>query len=482
MHHTRRYSVAAATALAVLLAGPVSRADSPTPTLTPSPLPSTAGPAVTPPAQLTTPTTSTSTGPSPIYPPLLATQPALDAVDVNLPASLTAATRRAVHRDLSDTALGGSVHALVVAAGSGKTWYARDPDTAGMPASSLKLLTATAALRLLGPDARLTTSVVQPRSGTVVLVGGGDSTLVRAASPSPVPGYWAPATLRDLAKQTAASLHARGVGSVRLGFDASLFRGPTQAASWLPEYVTTGVIAPVTALMVDQGLLHPGTSSPARASDPPQQAADQFAQLLRQDGITVRGAVTAMAVRHGPALAQVQSPPVSWLVSEMLTNSDNQLAEALGRLVAIAAGRPATFGGAAATLEQVAATVASPRAREGMRLFDASGLSREDRMSVRLLIGVLRHAVTDPAARGVIEGLPVAGMTGTLSDRFTEPSARGASGDVRAKTGTLTGVSALVGLVTDSTGALLAFAFVSDSAQGPAAAAALDAAASRLAN
>ena len=483
MSHTRRLSVTVATLLTVLLAGPVSQADSPTPT--PSPFPSSGSPGLpvlTPSPQLTSPTSATSTTPTPIYPPLLPVQAPLGPVDVHLLPSFTVATTRAIQRDLSEPDLGSSVHAVVVAAGSGKTLYSRDSTTAGMPASTLKLLTATAALRLLGPSTRLATSVVQRPSGTVVLVGGGDSTLVRTSSKSTVPGYWAPASLRDLAEQTAASLHARGVDTIRLAYDASLFRGPTQAPSWQPEYVSSGVIAPVTALMVDQGFVHPGRGSPARVGDPPQQAALEFAQLLRQDGIKVRGAIASTVAGAGRPVAQVQSPPVSWLVQEMLTNSDNQLAEALGRLVAKAAGRPASFSGAAATLEQVATTVASAQARRGMHLFDASGLSRDDRVSVRLIVDVLRHAVAEREARDVIGGLPVSGMTGTLDDRFADPPARAAAGIVRAKTGTLTGVTGLAGLVTDSSGSLVAFAFVSDSAQGPNASAALDDAASRLAN
>jgi D-alanyl-D-alanine carboxypeptidase/D-alanyl-D-alanine-endopeptidase (penicillin-binding protein 4) len=61
----------------------------------------------------------------------------------------------------------------------------------------------------------------------------------------------------------------------------------------------------------------------------------------------------------------------------------------------------------------------------------------------------------------VIEGLPVAAFSGSLEDRFAEGSAAG-RGWVRAKTGTLTGISALAGLAQDADGVMLTFVIVAD--------------------
>jgi D-alanyl-D-alanine carboxypeptidase/D-alanyl-D-alanine-endopeptidase (penicillin-binding protein 4) len=163
------------------------------------------------------------------------------------------------------------------------------------------------------------------------------------------------------------------------------------------------------------------------------------------------------------------------LVQRMLTVSDNDIAEALARAVAIHDGRPASFtGGAAAVLSRVAA-LGVPR--RGMAMFDGSGLSLRDRVTPRALVSLLRlvAAPGQPLLRAMLPGLPVAGLTGTLADRYRTRRTSAAAGVVRAKTGTLTGVSSLAGLVVDRQGRLLAFAFVAPHALQPAAAeAALD--------
>jgi D-alanyl-D-alanine carboxypeptidase/D-alanyl-D-alanine-endopeptidase (penicillin-binding protein 4) len=151
----------------------------------------------------------------------------------------------------------------------------------------------------------------------------------------------------------------------------------------------------------------------------------------------------------------------------MLTHSDNDLAEALARQVAIAEGQPATFGGAAAALRQVLAGVlvhvgATPGS---VLLSDGSGLSRLDRVQPGALTRLLAAIAGVDRARyfPVLSGLPVAGFDGTLERRFRKGPGLPAAGVVRAKTGTLNGVSALAGLVRTRSGRLLAFDFTADS-------------------
>ncbi len=116
----------------------------------------------------------------------------------------------------------------------------------------------------------------------------------------------------------------------------------------------------------------------------------------------------------------------------------------------------------------------------GAAFHDGSGLDRDDRLTADLLTALLVKAGDPrrPGLRPVLTGLPVAGFTGTLSTRYAD----GASGLVRAKTGTLTGVNALAGTVVDRNGRLLAFAFLaSNTADAAAAQSALDKAATALA-
>jgi D-alanyl-D-alanine carboxypeptidase/D-alanyl-D-alanine-endopeptidase (penicillin-binding protein 4) len=145
----------------------------------------------------------------------------------------------------------------------------------------------------------------------------------------------------------------------------------------------------------------------------------------------------------------------------MLRTSDNDLSEALLRHVAIARSQPATFdGGADAVLDQLD-EIGVPLS--GTTLLDGSGLSRSSRISPATVAGVLAAAADpeQPSLRTLLTGLPVAGFNGTLAERYTAASTRAAAGAVRAKTGTLTGVSALAGVV-HVRGRVLVFALMAD--------------------
>lgn len=459
----------------------------------------------------------------------------------SLPASALAPARAALARVLApllaSPAFGkGSAGASVVDAGTGEVLYERDAADPRTPASVTKLATALAVLQGVGPQARLRTRVVAgAQPGDLVLVGAGDPTLTAAppaaADAGDLPGR---ASLVALADATAAALRPLAPAQVRVSVDDSLFTGPAASPSWPPSYVGEGIVAPVHALAVDEARVDPRSTGQApRVKDPALDAGRRFAALLAARGLRVEGEVTRAhapegrpgrtpwvtpaapsgtstsdtlsetpgsapegasgtgtepptagqaADSPGEVVASVDSPPMSVLVGHMLRISDDDLAEALGRIAALAAGRPGSFEGVSQTL---LAVLGGPSAG---RLHDASGLSREDALAPGAVTRLLERVATPssdapsetpggspsptPSAGGTavrplspevraafVDGLPVAGFTGTLGSRFAAGDGAGA---VRAKTGTLTGVSALAGQVVDADGRLLVFAVLSD--------------------
>ena len=151
------------------------------------------------------------------------------------------------------------------------------------------------------------------------------------------------------------------------------------------------------------------------------------------------------------------------MVETMLTESDNDMAEILAHLAGAEATGVGSFASGAdatlATLQSLAIPVS------GAEFVDGSGLSYEDIASPLTLASALAltTGATSPAwTWPIVLGLPVAGLTGTLADRFDAADTRRGAGFVRAKTGTLIGVSTLAGTVVDADGRLLVFALMSD--------------------
>jgi serine-type D-Ala-D-Ala carboxypeptidase/endopeptidase (penicillin-binding protein 4) len=373
---------------------------------------------------------------------------------------------------LGSAALGPHVGAMVTDLSSGQVLLSRQDNSGFAPASTAKLGVAIAALHVLGPGARFTTRVVVgPTASSLILVGGGDPTL--AAGRPPASDYPQPATLASLAADTARALRARDIHAVRLGYDTSLFTGPLMAPGWSSGYVTAGDVTPIESLEVDQGRLtlsgapqdadDPGNQRP-RTLTPAADAAQAFASFLSRQGITVRGPVApATALGHSATIAAVSSPPLAQIVAQMLTESNNVIAENLARQVAIAAGGPASFSGGAAA---ETAVLRGLGIRGEISLVDGSGLSPLDRITPAVLVQLIRLAAEpgQPDLRPVITGLPVAGFSGTLGPGgsvFPDLGQAG-RGVVRAKTGNLVTVVALTGIAQARDGQLLAFAFMAD--------------------
>ncbi|MEU5921619.1 D-alanyl-D-alanine carboxypeptidase/D-alanyl-D-alanine-endopeptidase [Streptomyces sp. NPDC047141] len=345
---------------------------------------------------------------------------------------------------LADPGLGTLRTASVVDTATGRQLYGEGAATPMTPASTVKIAITAAALSALGPEHRIATTVTAaPDGGTVTLTGGGDPTLD-------------PARLKALAADTARALASRGHTSVRLAYDTSLYRGPA-----LHPIGPNENLAPVVALMTREGRLDDSRSGPApRTADPARDTATAFAALLTEAGIRITGDPAPGRTPRADPLAVTHSAPLGDLVERTLTNSDNDLAEALARQTALARRQPASFQGAEKAVRDELTRLGLPVA--GARFADGSGLDRRDRVSAALLTGLLTRAADParPALRPLLTGLPVGGFTGTLAGRFdTDPATAGA-GLVRAKTGTLTGVNTLAGTVVTADGRLLAFAFL----------------------
>lgn len=352
------------------------------------------------------------------------------------------------------------INAVVIDAVTRQPLFAQRADQAATPASTTKLATSVAALAALGPQHRITTRTVRGGDGSVVLVGGGDNTLT-AQPQKPGTGRPAYASLVDLARQTAGALTRAGVRQVRVDYDASAYQGSRIAPGWKRNYIPDGEVAPMTALTVDEGRVNgPGAHAQPRVPDPPVAAAQAFARLLKRFGVSAKTGRRATASAGAQQLGAVQSPPISALIEHAMTESDNDVAEAMARQVAIKKGLPPSFEGGARAVRE---TLASLGITNGVDVSDGSGLSTRNRITPLALarLAALAASPQRPDLRAAITGMPVAGFTGTLAPpRYTTPSSTGGAGVIRAKTGTLSGVNTLAGLATDADGRLLAFAFM----------------------
>jgi D-alanyl-D-alanine carboxypeptidase/D-alanyl-D-alanine-endopeptidase (penicillin-binding protein 4) len=312
------------------------------------------------------------------------------------------------------------------------------------PASSLKLVTATAALSVLGPDRRLTTRAFLAPGGTLTIVGGGDPLLATpqwiAAEHGQSRFASAPYTSLDA---LAAAIAGSGVRSVRaITVDDRRHDSLRFLPAWRPSYATQGEIGSLGALTVDDGFAAP--DRPIPALDPAITTGQRLATLLTKHGVAVSGGIThGTAAAAAREVAHVDSVPVARLVEEMLTASDNYTAEQLMREVAVGANgnKPATT--ADGIKVAIRALTKLGIAHDGIDIHDGSGLAPSDRVGCPTLLGVVELSTTSRFA-AINRGFPVAAHSGTLALRFHGDSLAGL---LRAKTGSIDGVVALAGVI-----------------------------------
>ncbi|SCG58614.1 D-alanyl-D-alanine carboxypeptidase/D-alanyl-D-alanine endopeptidase [Micromonospora coxensis] len=402
--------------------------------------------------------------------------PVLAGPDAGAPQPTPDGVRAALDPLLGQPALGSRVNVSVADVTTGQSLFTRGGDDGTVPASVTKLATGVTVLEARGPGHRIPTrAVAGANPGEVVLVGGGDPTLA-------VDGkgfYPGAARLDTLAAQVKQALG--GTAPTRVIVDSTLFPGPVHAPGWDPDIPTGGYGAAITALMTDGARTDPETArrtfddthgAAQRDPQPDLAAGRAFARLLGLGDAPVTkgrapadaGASTGAAPAPGAELGKVESLPMIRLVDIMISDSDNVVAEALARQVALARNQPASFSGGAAAMDAVLAELGLPA--DEITLSDASGLSRKNRISPSLLTDLIALAGKGdhPELAGIFGGLPVGAWSGTLGDRYRAAATKAGAGAVRAKTGTLTGVHAIAGLVTTAEGRLLTFAVLTDRA------------------
>ena len=386
--------------------------------------------------------------------------PELGPLSPDAPVPTAAGLSAALDQAAAD--MPGKFAGVVIDPATDSELWGHTPERPLVPASTAKVITTGAALLALNPTDRLITRVVSgPDPGTVVLVGGGDPTLTALpeAKDSLYPDAPSLTELADAVKKKAP-------GPIRrVLVDTSRYTADGLAPGWSAGDVAAGFITPIEPVMLDGGRIDPKLPDGPRVSDPAMTAGRALA-----DALGVVEVEKGTAAPDATGIAAVGSAPVSELAEHALRTSDNVLAEVLAREVAIARGAEPSYAGAAQSV--LAALRQAGIDTSGAQMVDGSGLSTSDQVPARLL-GEILAAAASPAKgpldtqflRPILTGLPVAGGVGTLDDRYArDGKAAAGRGVVRAKTGSLTGVSSLAGVVTDVDGRLLVFALMSNGA------------------
>ena len=355
-------------------------------------------------------------------------------------------------------ATGGASGALVVdldARGRGGQIFSWASRTPRILASNMKLFTTSALLERYGARKTFSTRLwsLGNRSGPggsvlrggLGLVGGGDPTLADAE--------FAQANNLPLTRvrPLADAVKSAGISVVHGGLvaDESIFN----SRRTVPQGGITGgpYLGSLSGLDYDSGYVHGHL-----ARSPAKVAGRALVAKLRSEGVTVMGQVRVGRVpggvqRNAP-LAAVESPAVGELIADTNRPSNNFFAEMLLKRLAAAGGHQGTTARGVRIVERFAR-----RAGSSVRAQNGSGLSRSDKASPRDVVALLRSM----EGRGDFDvfraSLPAACTQGTLAGRMCGTAAEGSC---RAKTGTLSDVSALSGYCTARHHHLIAFSLL----------------------
>ena len=318
---------------------------------------------------------------------------------------------------------------------TGNVVLAKNPQLPLLPASSTKVLTISAALLKLDLDDRITTRVVQSGSDIAVIKAAGDVWMTYE-------------TIKDLAEQIRKNLP--GVKQVQI--DTSAWTAPSFIESWGRENITEGFIAPMEPAMIYGARLNGARSGDVPRSNTP--ALDVAGAVARELGVTAfsKAEGTVPAGEGVKELAKVESPTLRERIEKLMETSDNVMAEAVGR----------ELSGSDPVDETLRILGEHFQIPADLKIFDNSGMSKANRIPAEFLDSLMFAAAKDNSRlSAILATLPVAAGTGTLESRYTTLRGRGY---VRAKTGTLTDTSALVGTILSESGRVYTFAIISNDA------------------
>ena len=371
--------------------------------------------------------------------------------------------------------------------------FEADGGEALVPASLVKIVTAAAAMEVMGPDGTYTTEVLVRSDdleaaaggtleGDVYLVGGGDPVLNTARYGNRIPDPVAYTDAGELAERVVQSLGARGIRRIqgRIVGDDSVY--PDRVRDYYREFPagsdepvwrytrdTVNLVGPLSGLLINEGFVSytwkTGTEDRreyVQTANPPRHAAAVFDRLLEVRGLRVTrrpGAGQAPPRSELTSLGSIESPPVSQIAARMLTRSDNTIAEMLLKEI----GRR-TLGSPRAVAVEVVEGVMRWRLgplAAGIEIVDGSGISRHNRLTCAAVAELLRLA--GPGSP-LVEGLAVAGESGTLKTcrPAPPPPGSGSPNTVHAKTGTLSHSNSLAGTAQASNGETVVFAMMAN--------------------
>jgi len=331
-----------------------------------------------------------------------------------------------------------------------------NPDIPLLPASNMKVVVAMVALDVLTPDFVFSTSLIGKANGNAIdgdayLVGGGDPVLVTGnypvTEPYPTFNFTRLENLFDALAQKGITRIGGSIIGDESRYDAERF-SPSLGLG-----IKGTEVGPLGALMVNDGVV---SGNPIKPDNPALGAATEFTNTLQNNGIAVSGSPkVGTAPQDLPVIAKIDSLPLSDIIAEMLTNSDNNTSELLVKEIGFAV---SGVGSREAGLEAMKAKLVEwGIPLDVLQFFDGSGLDRGNRLTCNTLMTLLTR---DGGFGPVGLGLATANQTGTLREVLADTLG---AGKLRGKTGTLTGAKALSGFVPFSADQASTFSLIINS-------------------